>query len=290
MSRLKNKVIGITLGDPCGVGPEIIAKALRRPDIKKLGKFVIIGDDLKWKLGKPSAQSGKASLEYLNTGIELIKQKKIDALVTGPLSKELVSLSCPGFHGHTEYLAEAFNVKNVEMLFVAGKWKVIIATRHIPLNQVSSAITVKGLSQTIELTHSVLQKMFKIKKPKIAVCGLNPHAGEGGKIGMEEKEVVSKAVDAAQDRKMKIYGPFAADTLFVPVNGEKYDAIISMYHDQGLGPIKALFFPNLVNVTIGLPFIRTSTAHGTAFGIAGKNVADPSSMIEAIKLAFELSA
>ncbi|MBF0478138.1 MAG: 4-hydroxythreonine-4-phosphate dehydrogenase PdxA [Candidatus Omnitrophica bacterium] len=314
MLKSKNKIIGITLGDPCGVGPEITAQALSRPDIQRLGHFVIIGDYFvmehfpirnlknctfldvnllpknKWKLGKPSLESGQASLEYLKTSVELIQAKKIDALVTGPLSKEWVSFSLPGFHGHTEYLAEAFGVKNVEMLFVAGTWRVIIATRHIPLSQVPTAVTRKNLGGTIAMTHHILKSMFKIKDPQIAVCGLNPHAGEGGRIGKEDIKVVLPAILAAQKQKMKICGPFAADTLFVPHNAKKYDAIISLYHDQGLGPIKALFFPNLVNLTIGLPFIRTSTAHGTAFDIAGKNMADPASMCEAIKLAFELSS
>ncbi|MDD3374954.1 MAG: 4-hydroxythreonine-4-phosphate dehydrogenase PdxA [Candidatus Omnitrophica bacterium] len=309
----KNSVIGITMGDPCGIGPEIIAKALVDPSIRNIGGFQIIGDfevfrkyfksplkncsfiDLKNfdvsknKFTGPNKKAGEASLAYLDTALSLLKIKKISALVTGPVCKEAIQMLDPNFKGHTEYLANFFKVKKFDMMFVTKNLKVIIATRHTPLNEVSSSITQENLYQTIHLTLNSLQKQFKIKEPRIGVCGLNPHAGEGGKIGKEEQKTIIPVIKRIRKISRNIDGPFAADTLFCPFNIKKYDAIIAMYHDQGLIPIKASDFNSLVNLTIGLPIIRTSPAHGTAFDIVGKNKADPSSMIESIRLAAHLS-
>jgi len=307
--------IVITLGDPSGIGPEITAKALSRASIKNLAHFILIGDlsvyryyqrtlsptikfvDLK-KITRYSSpkklsliQRGQASYAYLQQAVDLIKQQEADAMVTAPINKEAVmAAGIANFTGHTEMLADAFHIKNVEMMFVGGPFKTIIATRHIPLNQVSTSVTTTGLLSTICLAHDCLKQTFKIRQPKIAVCGINPHAGENGKIGKEECESIMPAIQAARAQKIRITGPLAADTLFIPFNANRYDLIIAMYHDQGLTPIKAMYFTKLVNLTIGLPFIRTSTAHGTAEDIAGKNIADPASMIEAIKLACDLAA
>jgi 4-hydroxythreonine-4-phosphate dehydrogenase len=174
-------------------------------------------------------------------------------------------------------------------MFVSGTLKTVVVTRHIPLAEVPSAITETKVFQTIALTQHSLQRYFKIKNPKIAVCGLNPHAGEGGKMGGEEIEKISPAIQKAQSQGIDAQGPFPADTIFAAGIREKYDAIVAMYHDQGIIPPKTLSFSNLVNMTIGLPFIRTSPAHGTAFNIAGKNQADPASMEAAIRLAAQLS-
>ena len=301
------------MGDPCGIGPEIIAKALSNPSVHKLGKFQIIGDlqvfkkysqnslkncsfiDLKnfniarIRIGKPNKKAGEASLAYLDTALSLLKAKKLSALITGPVCKEAVQMLDPKFKGHTEYLANFFNVKKFDMMFVTQNLKVVIATRHVCIKNVSSLITIKSLCQTIRLTLESLKKQFKLKNPKIAICGLNPHAGEGGKIGREEQQVIIPAIKRIRKISTNIVGPFAADTLFCPFNIKKYDAVIAMYHDQGLVPIKASAFNSLVNLTIGLPIIRTSPAHGTAFDIVGKNKADPSSMIESIRLAAHLS-
>jgi len=313
-AQRKTACIGITLGDPSGIGPEVVARALAQPDIRKLGPFKLIGEysvyrnycsakyrncsfvDLKaishrqWQPGKMSRASGKASLLALEKGIGLIKAGQISSLVTAPVSKEAIGLTNPSFHGHTEFLAEAFGVKNVGMMFVAEKVRTIIVTRHIPLSQVPKAVTPVSVYKTIELTHSALKTMFRIKHPVIGICGLNPHAGEGGTIGREEITKILPAIKKACRRGMTIRGPFAADTLFSPDIAHHYDAIVGMYHDQGLIPVKTLCFKNLVNLTIGLPFVRTSPAHGTAFNIAGKNKADPSSMRAAIKLAAQLSS
>ncbi len=308
------KVIGITLGDPAGIGPEVVAKALSKPSVRKLGKFILIGDAAVYKqycprnyancsfldcksvslkdipVGKESALSGKASLAYLQKGVELLKKHTITSIATAPISKEAISRYTQKiFKGHTEFLAESFGVERVEMMFVAKNLRLVIATRHIPIKDVPNAITKKNLYETILLTHQGLKKLFKIKNPKIGVCGLNPHAGEGGKMGKEEIEVITPVIKKAIKNKMRIEGPFAADTIFTATVYPRYDVIIAMYHDQGLIGAKTMRFNQLVNMTVGLPFVRTSTAHGTAYNIAGKDCADPSSMCEAIKLAASLT-
>lgn len=313
MARSKQKpVIGITMGDPSGIGPEIIVKALASPAINTLAHFQIIGDeavfsryrnkplknchfldlktipDGKISFGKITKTAGQAAIAYLDTALALLKAKKISALVTAPLCKEAVQLSNPGFKGHTEYLAEFFGVKEFDMMFVMDDLKVVIATRHVPLKDVPREITKALVLKTIRLTARSLKNYFHFKDPKIAICGLNPHAGEGGHIGNEEIKVIIPAIARAKKTFRNIEGPFAADTLFCDFNAAKYDAIIAMYHDQGLVPIKTTHFYKLVNLTIGLPVIRTSPAHGTAFDIVGKNKADPSSMCESIKLAARL--
>jgi 4-hydroxythreonine-4-phosphate dehydrogenase len=303
--------IGITLGDPAGIGPEIVAKSLAKPSIRSLAQFIIIGSydvykkyggekypqcrfiDIplmkKIRTGQVDRNCGAASLAYLKKAVDLVKSKDISALVTAPICKESVSLIDPDFHGHTEYLADAFHVKNVDMMFVGGTSRSVIVTRHVPVKDISAHLSSKKIFETINLTHQALCSLFKLRHPKIAVCGLNPHAGEGGTIGHEELKTILPAIKKARAQNIQAAGPFAADTLFIPMNAEKYDAIIAMYHDQGLTPLKAMYFPKLVNLTIGLPFIRTSPAHGTAFDIAGKNKADETSLCEAIKLACQLS-
>jgi len=314
MPRQKqDKCVGITLGDPSGIGPEVIAGALKKPAIRKLGDFILIGDytvyrkystarykncsfiDLKTvrpnqcRPGKPNAAGAKASLNALQKGVELLKKGTISRLVTAPVCKETIVRIRPSFQGHTEFLADAFGVKNSGMMFVADKLRTIVVTRHIPLCKVSQAVNAAGVYNTIKLTHAALKNTFNIKRPVIAVCGLNPHAGEGGTIGREEIKNIIPAIKKAKRRQMNVCGPFAADTLFSPDVTDRFDCIVAMYHDQGLIPVKTLRFKKLVNLTIGLPFVRTSPAHGTAFDIAGKKKADPSSMCEAIKLAAQLT-
>ncbi len=307
MKKQNRKIIGITLGDPSGIGPEVTAKALHDPAIARLAHFKVIGDEVLFKKFKfprtPSCEliginkihpfdfpfkdvhnaSAAASLAYLETAVGMLKDKKLDGLVTAPVSKEAISALGVPFSGHTEYLADNFGVTKFEMMFHSPLLRLIIATRHLPLKDVPEALSREGILGTLRLANQSFQKLFKIKKPAIALAGLNPHAGEGGLLGHEEKTIISLAIKDAQDEGIRAFGPFAADTLFSEKNFKKYDLFIAMYHDQGLAPLKALFFNQLVNVTLGLPFIRTSPSHGTAFDIAGKNKADPSSMIEAIK-------
>ena len=310
-SKVKN--IAITIGDPCGIGPEVTAKALARFLSKRNIRFTIIGDEFifrryqkksasnitfvdcksllpnQWRSGKGSSKSAQASLLYLNTALKLIKTKEACALVTAPVSKEAICALGVHFQGHTEYIANYFKIKKFGMMFVADKLKTVVATRHIPLSSVSKKITPSLLAEIITLTAQSLENYFNIRNPKIAICGINPHAGEKGKMGTEEIKTIIPAITKIKKNGVRIHGPFSADTLFYPLITKKYDVIIAMYHDQGLIAIKSLYFKNLVNLTIGLPFVRTSPAHGTAFDIAGKNKADPSSMRAAIELALQLS-
>jgi len=241
------------------------------------------------QIGKPTKSGAKTSLNALEIAIDLFKKNEITSLVTAPVCKETISKIKPTFTGHTEFLAKAFNKKFVGMMFVADKLRTIVVTRHIPLNKVSAHVNPSNVYNTIRLTHQTLKHTFNIKNPSIAVCGMNPHAGEGGTIGKGEITKIIPAIKKGRHNKMRIEGPFAADTLFSPDVTQQYDAIVAIYHDQGLIPMKTLCFTRLVNLTIGLPLIRTSPAHGTAFNIAGKNKADPSSMCEAIKLAAVLT-
>lgn len=293
ISKSRSKIIAVTCGDPAGIGPEIVQKALAKQSIQKLAQFIVLGPDknlTRSKKGKISKESGLASLHYINRAVDLIKQKKAHALVTAPVCKEAICLTKKNFTGHTEYLADQFDLKHVDMMFVTPHLRTTIVTRHIPVQEISRQLTGKSILETILLTHEALKKFFKLKNPLIGVCGLNPHAGEGGTIGREEITTIIPAIKKAQNNGLRIHGPLAADTIFIQKNSRKYDAIVAMYHDQGLGPIKSMYYPRLVNLTIGLPFIRTSPAHGTAFDIAGKNIADETSMCEAICLAAKLSS
>jgi 4-hydroxythreonine-4-phosphate dehydrogenase len=313
ISRSSNKRIGITLGDPSGIGPEVVARSLAEPSIRKLGNFTLIGNQatfkkycstrhgnhtfinpqpesrVPFKPGKPSRSSAASALSALHAAVGLIKRQEISCLVTAPVCKEAIHQIDPTFVGHTEFLADAFGVRDFGMMFVSQKLRIIIVTRHIPLNKVSGAIQIGNVYDTIRLTHRSLRNTFKIRNPRIAVCGLNPHAGEGGTIGKEEIKKIIPAIQRARRHKMTVLGPFPADTLYSSGTAFEVDAIVAMYHDQGLIPVKTLGLSNLVNLTVGLPFIRTSPAHGTAFDIAGKRKADPSSMCEAIRLAARLN-
>ena len=306
---MQKPTIGITLGDPAGIGPEVVAKSLMKPAIRKLADFVLIGDAVIYRryssrhftncsfvdlnkaspknirLGHPNSHSAIASLFYLERAVHLLKQKEITALVTAPVCKEAITALGKDFHGHTEFLADAFQVKNYDMMFVTKTLRTVIVTRHLALKDVSKALTKDKVFQTIKLANRALKQYFRIKNPRLAVAGINPHAGEGGTIGKEELTTIIPAIQNAKAKGIRVIGPLPADTLFTPMVTKNYDCIIAMYHDQGLIPIKTLYFRNVVNLTIGLPFIRTSPAHGTAFNIAGKNKADPSSMMEAIRLA-----
>lgn len=312
-SRKKLKTIGITVGDPAGIGAEAAAKALAQPALRRLARFVLIGDEVLFKEnfpvrysncvfldqrclrprglkpGHPNRATARASLCYLEKAVELLRSRKIDGLVTAPVCKETISQIDPSFSGHTEFLARAFGAKDVGMMFVSENLRVILATRHIPLKEVSAAANREGVYQAIRLAHEALKKYFHISHPVIAVCGLNPHAGEGGTIGKEEIRNIIPAIKKARQNHIRARGPFAADTLFAPDLTRRYDAVVAMYHDQGLIPVKTLYFRRVVNWTVGLPFVRTSPAHGTAFDIAGKNKADASSMSEAVRLAVQLT-
>lgn len=292
MSKSATKIIGITLGDPEGIGAEVIKKALLKCKLKVPHQIVLIGDRKLFKglafpvVDVPYKSAAEGSFKFLERSVKLIQGEVIDALVTAPLSKERVHMYHKGFCGHTEYLAQAFQVRQFDMMFIAPGIRLSLVTRHVPLNKVSKMITTRAVLSTIQLMHLTLKEQFRIKKPKIAVLGLNPHAGESGLLGLEDKREIIPAINQACVQGIKAFGPFPADTFFI--NDRGFDGIVAMYHDQGLAPLKGMYFKNLVNFTAGLPFVRTSPVHGTAFDIAGKGIADPSSMIAAIKLASEL--
>lgn len=303
-------ICGITMGDPSGVGPEIILKAFARPEVLNLADFIVIGDsfalnksqrvkesksqrvtffDLKnvsreyHRFGKVSAEYGRASIEYLDKALELVKSKKIDCLVTAPVSKEAINLAGYKFSGHTQYIARSFGVDDAVMMLFNKKLRVSLVTQHIPLKEVSKSLDMEKIFNVIRKTSYALKYFFSIENPRIAICGLNPHASDNGVIGDEESRFVIPAMKKAKANHIVVEGPFPADTIFR--KQAVYDAIVCMYHDQGLIPLKLTGFLDAVNITLGLPFVRTSPAHGTAFDIAGKNRADPSSFIEAVKTA-----
>ncbi len=303
--------IGISIGDPSGIGPEVTVKALKRFKKPKDCEIFVFGDkavltkygsknkfnliDSKtikklWpKPGVLSKQSGLASLLYLKEAVRFLKKGVINCLVTAPVSKEAISLNNIKFRGHTEFLAEEFGVKKFVMMFISENLKVSLVTRHIALKEVSPALTKDNISTTISLTHYALRNYFKINNPRIAVLGLNPHASEDGLMGNEEGKIIKPAINKLKKIKKNIYGPFPADTVFKRALNREFHAVVCMYHDQGLIPFKMLHFGEGVNLTVGLPFIRTSCVHGTAFDIAGKGKADCRSMLRAIELAYQLT-
>jgi 4-hydroxythreonine-4-phosphate dehydrogenase len=297
--------IAITMGDPSGIGPEIIAGAGFKSGAK--ATYVVIGDrfvfdkafgsrqtgvefiDLanvnrkRFKSGRISAEYGKASIEYLDTAMAMLSAKTIDCLVTGPISKEAIHLAGYRYSGHTEYLSAKARCPDVVMMLINDVLKFSLVTRHVPLSQVSRKLSGKNISMTLRTTHNALRKFFGISKPRIIVLGINPHGSDNGVIGNEEIIVISPAIK--KSRLSGVSGPCGADVGIAKAAAGKFDCILAMYHDQALIPLKLTGDQRGVNMTLGLPFIRTSPLHGTAFDIAGKNKADPSSLLAAVNLA-----
>jgi len=263
--------LAVTLGDPGGIGPEVVDKALREPWD---ADFTILGS---------RSGGGKEALAAIDEAIDLALAKKVDGIVTAPVSKERIARTGVPFIGHTEHLAARAGVKQPVMLFVAGPLRVALVTTHVSLRKLPGMITAERILGILRETSTGLRERFGVAEPRLAVCGLNPHAGEGGEFGREEIETIAPAIDLARREGIRAEGPYAADTIWK----RPCDGIIAMYHDQGLGPIKAMH-PDAVNVTLGLPFVRTSPDHGTAFDIAGKGIADPKPMIAAIRVALEM--
>lgn len=235
--------------------------------------------------GRVDKHYGNASIEYITKAVKLIQAGKADNLVTAPINKYAAKEAGFQYPGHTEYLTALTNTKDYAMMLSGGPLRVVLATVHIPLKSVPLQITRKKIFNLITLTNNSLKKLFKIKTPRIAVCGLNPHAGERGLIGSEDRDSITPAVESAKTDKINVDGPYSADAIFYDAYKGKYDAVICMYHDQGLVPLKMIARDTSVNITLGLPFIRTSPGHGTALDIAGKGVAKAESMKEAIKAA-----
>ena len=313
---MNKPIIGITMGDAAGIGPEVILKALADTEIRKGITPLIIGEDFvfekvkkmidsplrkinilnleeiredDFEVGKVNKSCGKAAIAYVKKAFFLAKNKKIDAFVTAPINKEAVKLSGFPYPGHTEFLAALSKRKRFGMLLAANGLKVLLVTTHLALRDVSAALTKEKILEKIKLGYYFLKDNLKFKNPRIAVCGLNPHNGENGRFGDEEEKIIKPAVIAARKFGINCFGPVVPDAVFYQtVKQKKYNLVVAMYHDQGLIPLKTLYFREGVNITIGLPIIRTSPDHGTAFDIAYQGKADSTSMKEAIKYAAKL--
>ena len=285
--------IGITLGDPAGIGPEIVRAALGSDRLPRDVDYSVIGPSLKCSLGQPTRETARAAFQALEEGVQLALRGEIDAIVTGPIHKARMYEVGFQFAGQTEFFADRCGVSNYAMLLTGGKLTVALVTTHIPLREVSNALRSEEIVRVGLLLEDFLRRRG-LAAPRIAVAGLNPHAGESGAIGREESEVIVPAVGQLQSairhpQSAIFAGPFSPDTLFHHAANGDWDGVLCMYHDQGLIPLKLHAFHEGVNVTLGLPFPRTSPDHGTAFEIAGKNIARPESMIAAINLAVELA-
>ncbi len=243
-----------------------------------------------WVNARPTVEGGRASLGFFEAAIEAARGGSVDAIVTGPIHKVSWKLAGCRFPGHTEKIAEAFKVKRFTMAFMGGGLRVALASGHVGLFELRNQFTIGLVFQPIDLLHEALRGWLGIEHPRIAVAGLNPHAGEDGQFGDEERRVIEPAVQMARNAGIDVEGPFPADTLFAAHRRARYDGFVAMYHDQGLIPVKLLAFGSAVNVTLGLPIIRTSVDHGTAFDIAGTNSADPGSMKAALRLACQWAA
>ena len=307
------KRIGITIGDVNGIGPEVALKAVARGRWPGDVRFVFYGSergirsqaadmkipvsrridfqdagDLKWHPGRIRVDASRMAGASIRVAVGDCLSGKLDAMVTAPICKEGLHKAGMNIPGHTEYLAELTGTKNYGMMLMGGGLRVMLVTRHLPLAEVPAALTRKTIRQHIELTGEAL-KLFGIRNGKIGVCGLNPHAGDGGVLGREEIELINPAARAARKRGYNVSDAVPADTVFYEARRGDYDAVVAMYHDQGLGPLKMAGFDEGVNITLGLPIIRTSPDHGTAFDIAGRNTASPKSMKNAISLAIEMA-
>jgi len=238
--------------------------------------------------GKVRVDASRIAEASIRRAVEGCLSGELDAMVTAPICKEGFQKAGINVPGHTELLAELTNTRKFGMMLLGGGLRVVLVTRHLPISEVPSALTRQNIREHIELAGEAL-KLFGIKNGKIGVCGLNPHAGDGGVLGTEERTLINPAIKAARKKGFNVSDAVAADTIFYEALNEKYDAVVAMYHDQGLGPLKMIGFDEGVNVTLGLPIIRTSPDHGTAFGIAGKNQASPTSMKNAIALAIKMA-
>jgi 4-hydroxythreonine-4-phosphate dehydrogenase len=322
-----NKPIAVTMGDPSGIGIEITLKAWKKNNgknpfflihdyeyvlaitkamkinvpLKKIDSIEDVNRVFKsflpiyhldvcknTQLGKPSKKNARIILKAIDLALGFIKTKKVSAIVTNPVSKEIISYALKSFRGHTEYLAKKSKSKNFCMMLINKTLKVVPLTVHVPLKKVSKLITKKTIKDTLILMNRSLKNDFNIKSPKIIVTGLNPHASDNGLLGNEENKVIKPAINALK-KIIKVEGPVAADTAFTPENLKNYDAVLCMYHDQALIPVKTIDFYNTINFTVGLNLVRTSPDHGTGFDIANKFIANESSLIAAINEAARIS-
>jgi 4-hydroxythreonine-4-phosphate dehydrogenase len=328
---MQRPLIAITMGDPTGIGPEIIARALANPDIVDICRPLVLGDQAameraiaitgerlkllmvkeeafeedpakgvirffplsrlelnEMEFGKPGTAAGDAMYSYVAMAAQLCLSGQADAMATGPISKEALNRAGHHYPGHTELLAEITGAKGYVMMLAGERLKVTLVTIHEALKDVPQLLTYDRVLSTIRLTHHDVNRYFR-KSPRLAVLALNPHCGEGGLFGDEEGLIIKPAVDAAKGEGIDVVGPMAADTLFHFAAQGEYDVVVCMYHDQGLIPLKLLHFDDGVNVTLGLPIIRTSVDHGTAYALAGTGGASSRSMTAAIRMAASMA-
>jgi 4-hydroxythreonine-4-phosphate dehydrogenase len=317
------------MGDPAGIGPEVVLKAVAEDEVRRICVPVIIGDaqalahtartlDLQSgydivrigetfpdqfsepiiyhldnisgyiEPGIESGAAGKAAAGYIEAAVELCAAGSIDAMATAPINKRALFLGGYSFPGHTEFLAHLTGAEEYAMAFVAANLRIVLLSTHVPLAEAIRMVERDRLVRVINLTNRELQR-WGLERPKLAVAALNPHGAEGGLFGVEEASEMMPAIEACRIDDINVQGPFSADTVFLRASRGEFDAVVACYHDQAMIPVKCLSFGEAVNVTLGLPFIRTSVDHGTAFDIAGKGLAEHSSMVAAIKLAAELS-
>ena len=282
--------IALTAGDPAGIGPEIVAKAASDPRVLEVCEPIVYEPPRsgRFEAGVLSGAAGRAAYDVLLRAVKDAQRGTVDAIATAPVNKEAFKLAGLEWAGHTDLLAHLTGARRVAMMFHSDVLRVVLATVHIPLSEVPGALTRELMTETIRLVAGELPR-FGVARPRIAVAGLNPHAGEHGLFGREEIEAITPAVDTCRGESILVSGPFPADTIFVRATRGEFDVVIACYHDQGLIPVKLLAFGQAVNVTIGLPIIRTSVDHGTAFDIAGKGIADHGSMVAAVLLAATLA-
>jgi 4-phospho-D-threonate 3-dehydrogenase / 4-phospho-D-erythronate 3-dehydrogenase len=308
-------VIAITMGDPAGIGPEVAVQALADPQIAPLAHWIVVGDarvlemaeritgkklqaelrDVRelgpiedFAFGRLDARCGMAAVEYVRTATEMCLRGEAAAMVTAPLNKEAVTLSRRNFSGHTEFIAALCGATESRMLLASERLATVHVSTHIPLRR-SCELDPARILRTIELGDAAM-KLLGFAQPRIAVCGLNPHAGEHGLFGAEDECFITPAIAAARRQGITASGPHAADTIFLQALRGAYDLVVAMYHDQGHIPMKLIDFEGTVNISLGIPIIRTSVDHGTAFDIAGRNQADPHSMTQAMRMAARMAA
>lgn len=323
-------LIGVTMGDPTGIGPEVVVKALcmRAPFLSS--RPVVFGDPLvlsrtlqtlgldgkvegvraipeegytpgkifvvpvshlgisSLRPGRPDRACGEAMVKYVEEAVFRVRNRQLDAITTCPINKHAINRSGYAFSGHTELLAHLAGTPSAVMMFAGRSWKVVLVTTHLSIRDVPRWIRKDRILTTVRVTDEGMRRAFKTSRPRIAVLGLNPHAGEEGLLGQEEAREIVPAVETARAEGIDVEGPFPADSFFGPSHQKAFDVVVAMYHDQGLIPIKMSGFDKAVNVTLGLPFIRTSVGHGTAYDIAGRGLASPKNLVRAIRVASNL--
>ena len=297
--RRSRPLVALTSGEPAGIGPEICARIARDADVVVIGDRSLLSNVPRVEHvplarpvtpGKLDPANARYVLAVLDRAIGGCLSGEYDAMVTAPVQKSVINDAGIAFTGHTEYLAEKARASQVVMMLVGGGLRVALATTHLPLADVPRAISIGGLLSVLRVVNADLQRRFRIARPRILVAGLNPHSGESGHMGREDIDIISPALELAAREGIDAKGPIPADTLFVPERVKNADAVLAMYHDQGLPVLKYASFGRGVNVTLGLPFVRTSVDHGTALDLAGTGRADSTSLAEALKLAAELAS